>query len=117
MSTLIEDIQSVLNPLAAGGSWYAVNTSEPPAYPYIVWQRIVSTANNNLRGPSDLQNTRIQVDLYCLKVSDMADLEVAVEAAMRSAVFTNLPLSSVDMYEPEIRAYRCSKDFSVWSTN
>lgn len=117
MTTLIEDVQAVLNPLAAGGASYGANTAEPPVYPYIVWQRIVSTSNNTLAGPSDMQNTRIQIDIYALKVSDMSALELAVEAAMLAAAFKNIPLSSQDMFEPAVRAYRCSKDYSVWSTN
>ena len=117
MTTLIEDIQALLNPLAAGGAWYAVNTSEPPVFPYIVWQRIVSTSNNTFAGPSDLQNTRIQIDVYALKVSDMSAIETSIEVVMAGASIKNVLLSSEDLYESELRAYRCSKDYSVWATN
>ena len=64
MTTLIQDVQALLSGLSpAGGVWYAINTTEPPAYPYIVWQRIVSVANVSLGGPSNRQNTRIQIDI------------------------------------------------------
>ena len=34
-----------------------------------------------------------------------------------TASFTNVPLSSQDIYEPDVKAFRVSKDYSVWSTN
>lgn len=115
--SLIEDIQAVLNPLAAGGSWYAINTTEPPVYPYIIFTRIISTTNNTLQGPTDLQNTRIQIDLIGRSVSELDTLDRSVESAMESASFTNIQLSSQDVYEPEIKAFRVTKDYSVWATN
>lgn len=117
MTTLIEDIQAVLNPLTVGGAWYAVNTAEPPTYPYIVWQRIVSTTNNTFEGASNLQNTRIQVDVFAQKVSDLDTASKAVIAAIAAAPFKSLQLSSQDLYEEPVRAFRSSIDFSVWATN
>lgn len=116
MTTLVEDIQAVLNPLVTGDAWYMVNTAQPPTYPYIVWQRIVSTSNNTLEGPTDTQNTRIQIDIYSRSVAEAESLEASLEAAMKAAPFTNVPISSQDLYEPEIRAFRVMKDYSVWST-
>lgn len=116
MTTLVEDVQAVLNPLAAGGAWYMVNTMQPPTFPFIVWQRIVSTSNNTLDGPTDTQNTRIQIDIYSRSVAEAESIEAALEAVMKSAPFTNVPISSQDLYEPEVRAFRVMKDYSVWST-
>lgn len=117
MTTLVESIQAALNPLAAGGSWYGVCTAQPPVLPYIVFRRIPSATNNNFSGPSDLQNTRVQVDLYAASVSGLVALGVAVEAAMAAAAFSNVRLSSQDLYEPDTKLHRTSIDFSVWSTN
>jgi hypothetical protein len=117
MTTLIEDIQAVLNPLCAGGAWYGVNTAEPPTCPYITWQCIVSTTNNNFAGASDLQNTRIQIDMIARTVPELVALGAAVEAAMTAAPFGNVQASELDMYEAEIKAFRRTKDYSVWATN
>mgnify|MGYP003336237320 FL=1 len=114
---LVTDIQAVLNPLASGGAWYGINTTEPPVYPFIVWQRVVSTTNNTLRGASDLQNTRVQIDIFSRSVSESVSIEDAVESAMASASFTNLLVSSQDIYESEVKAFRITKDYSVWATN
>ncbi len=118
MSSLIQDVQAKLVSLnPAGGVFYGINTTEPPVYPFIVWQRVVSNANAVLQGPTDLQNTRVQVDIYSRSLQQAAQLETALEAAMAAWSVPNVPISSVDVYEEEVRAYRITKDYSIWSTN
>lgn len=117
MTVLVQDIQAVLDGLAAGGAWYLVNTKEPPAYPYIVWQRVASSPNVALDGISALQNTRIQIDIYGRTVQEALTVEVALEAAMAAAAFTNLPILSQDFWENDPLSYRVSRDYSVWATN
>lgn len=118
MSTLIEDVGAVLATAApAGGIWYGVNTLEQAQYPYVVYTRIVSSTNNTLAGPTDLQNTRIQVDVFGLTIAETSVLEAAVEAAMAAAPFASIQLSQQDSYESAVKAFRCSADFSVWATN
>jgi hypothetical protein len=117
MTTLIEDMKTLLAPLAANGAWYGVNTTEPPVYPYIVFSRVVSMPNVTLDGPSDLQNTRFQIDIFALQISQSVAIEAALESAMAAWSVLNVPLSSQDTYEEAVRAFRTSKDFSVWSTN
>jgi len=118
MTTLIEDIQSLLTPLApAGGVWYSINTTEPPVYPYIVWQRIASSDNATMQGPSNLQNTRIQIDVFSLRISEANALREALDAAFTSASITNIPLSTSENYEDMIRGFRLMREYSVWATN
>ena len=117
MTTFIEDIQALLSPLAGGGSWYAVNTVEPPTYPFIAWTRVSSTPNVSLSGPTLLQNTRIQIDIFSRSVKEMFAIEAALEAAFAASAITNVPLSSADAFEDQVRAHRCTKEYSVWSTN
>src|SRR5574340_455515 len=113
MTTLIEDIQSLLAavPGVTGGVWYGANTAEPPVYPYIVWTRVSSSPNVTLSGPSDMQNTRIQVDIVSRSVSTAIAIENALDAALAAAAITNVPVSSMDTYEDAIRAYRVIKDY------
>ena len=118
MTTLVQDVQALLATLApAGGVWYGINTTEPPTYPYIVWQRIVSVANVSLAGPSNRQNTRVQIDIISLTIGEASAIETALEALMAGASIVNVPLSSQDTYEDAIKAFRIIKDFSLWATN
>lgn len=120
MTTLVQDIQAVLNPVLAGGSWYAVNTQENGAattFPFATFIKTASSTNNTLGGPSNLQNTHVQVDVFSDTVSGLETAAQAVSAAMQGASFTNLMLSSQDYYESEVRFFRRSFTFSIWSTN
>ena len=116
MPTLIEQVQALLDPLAAGGAWYGANTTQQPVYPYIVWQRIVSIPNVSLQGPSDMQNTNVQIDIYARQISQAAGIETAMEAALAAASLSNVPTLSQDFYEPDVKAYRLLKEYSFWST-
>jgi hypothetical protein len=119
MSTLIEDVTALLKTLpgVAGGVWYALNENQSPIYPYITWQRIVSPTNMNLSGPSDLQNTRIQIDIFARKALEADAISKALDAALDTWAVTNVPLSTQDFPEPEVRAFRISRDVSVWAKN
>lgn len=120
MASLFEDIQAALVGCAApGGAWYAVNTSEVAngpgtSAPFIVWQRIVSTDNVSLLGPSNLQNTRFQVDVFAPRIADAVALMDTVEAAMLAAPISAIPVSSQDLYEEPVKLFRISRDFSAW---
>jgi hypothetical protein len=71
MATILETVQAILQPLASGGSWPGVNTTEPLALdsagivrPFITFQRVVGSDNVSLGGPSATQQTRVQVDYF-----------------------------------------------------
>lgn len=118
MTTLLEDLQRVLKPLAAGGAFYRVNESQPPRYPYIVYSRAVSTSNVNLRDSSDLQNTRVQVDVYSRSIAEAESIADAVGVAMAAGPWDSaVPISSEDLYDFEVRVFQIVRDFSVWATN
>jgi hypothetical protein len=112
--TLAETIQALLDPLATGGAWFMDNTQDPPAFPYIVWLYATSSTNVTLSGPSDLQNTRLQIDLYDKSAQGLQTLEAGVRSAMQASGLTNVPLTSFDASVPELRAFRRVMEFSVW---
>ena len=120
MSSLTEQLQAVLLPTVAGGATYGINSfelNENTVFPYIVWLKVSSSANNNLAGLADLQNTRVQVDIYSDTVQSLEAAGTSVIAAMVAGPFTSLQLTSRDSYEDAVRAFKRSIDFSVWSTN
>lgn len=117
-TTLLQDVQALLATLApAGGVSYGLNTASPTAYPYIVWRRTASAPNVSLRGPSQLQSTHLQIDIYSRTVAEAAAIETALEAAFTAWSVQNVPLLSFDLVDPDTRAYRVVKEYSVWATN
>jgi hypothetical protein len=118
VATLVQDFFAALSTLApAGGIWNMVNTAEAPVYEYIVFQRIVSTENNSLGGPSNLQNTRFQVDVIGRNYGAAAAIGADVRTALLAAFPSCVPLSGFDGYEDAVKAYRVSADYSIWATN
>jgi hypothetical protein len=118
MTTLLEDLQTVLKPLAAGGAFCQLNETQPPVLPYIVYQRIVSPTNHTLAGPSNTQNTRVQIDVYAGTIAAAEAISDTLGVALRAGPWAAaVDLSSQDFYEPDTRLNRISRDFSIWATN
>lgn len=118
MSVLVQDLQALLVTLApAGGVFYGANTTEPPTYPYIVWQRITSTTNVSMGGASATQNTRIQIDIMSQTIPEATAIETALETAFAASSIVNVPISSQDIYEDLVRAFHVMKEYSIWAAN
>lgn len=118
MATLHEDVQALLATLApAGGVWFQQNTKQQPVFPFITWLRVVSVANVNLEGPSDMQNTRIQVDVFSLNANEAHALAKQVRDLMFNGQIKCAASTVQDVYEDAILAYRVIQDFSLWATN
>jgi hypothetical protein len=118
MSTLVEDLYALLVTLApAGGVWPHVNTSQAIVYPYITFMRVVSTDNVSHGGPSNTQNTRFQIDTFSQTMAGLVALDNALNAALAAWSVQNVPISSQDLYEDSVKAFRTTRDVSVWATN
>lgn len=120
MTTLLEDLQAVLNPLAIGGAHYQVNDAQtaPTVQPYITWLRVVSSANVTLQGNSDLQNTRVQIDIWAQRIADAEAINRALPAAMAAGPWAAaVDLTSQDMFDDAARLHRILREFSVWAKN
>ena len=115
MASLIEQVVTLLGGIASGGVHYGVNKSQTISVPYIVIQRVASVPNVSLQGASDLQNTRMQVDVYAKTVAEVDTLVRQIAAAFAASIITNVPVLSVDLFEPETKLFRTTKDFSIWS--
>ena len=115
--TLLEQVVQVLNSTGpAGGVHYAVNMDEPLVLPYITLLRVSSTTNVTLQGPSDLQTTRIQIDVYAETIlAADALLQQASDALLAAIGPACVPGSTQDSFEPAIRAMRITRDFSIMS--
>lgn len=115
MASLIEQVVSLLGGIAAGGVHYGVNKSQTITVPYIVILRVASVPNVSLQGASDLQNTRMQVDVYAKTVSELDALGKQIAAAFAGSSISNVPVMSVDFFEAETKLFRTTQDFSIWS--
>lgn len=115
--TLLDTLAAALEavPGLTGGAWVDANTAEPPATPFVVFQEMPSSTNNTLDGPTDLQNTRVQVDIYDPVRATVESLKAPVAAAVAGAFPQSVQTESSDLYEPDTKLRRTSLIFSIWS--
>lgn len=113
--TVLEKAFTALNPLATGGACVDVNETQPAPSEFIVFSRVVSVPNVSLGGSSNLQNTRLQVDVYARTRARAVEIDALVLPALEAAGFSSVVEIGVqDLYEPDTRLRRVSHDFSIW---
>lgn len=122
LPTIEQDIDAALKTVGAAGKvWNLINTTEPAVYPYIVFTIIPSSDNVTLEGPSDLQNTAVQVDCFDRTGAGAALLAKQARVALLDYFSTYpqscVPQSGFSKYEAPVKAFRKSADYSIWSTN
>lgn len=110
------DIQAVLAPLVTGGCWPLVAPELTPR-PYIIYQVISNPTQNTLDGDAGISNRRVQVDVWADSYGAAKGLAASITAAMKTAPFVNIKIGDNDLYEPEVKIFRVSMDFSVWGAS
>lgn len=120
MATLIEQLQALLTPLAAGRSHYQVNEDKQPVLPYITFGFVGGDPQVTLDGASDLQNYRLQVDVFSARVSEAQSVGKAVQntlaAALDDGTLNAVPIGQPqDIQEEAVGLRRRMLEFSVWS--
>ncbi|MDR8400110.1 DUF3168 domain-containing protein [Paraburkholderia sp. USG1] len=85
------------------------------ARPYITYQAVGGQSPNYLSNNVDLQNARVQVNVWADTRSAATTLMQSVIAALTGptikAVTIGAPVSS---YEPDTKLYGSREDFSIW---
>lgn len=111
---------SVLGAIFSNGLWAGRAPASQPT-PYGVYTHF-GPINNSFSGPSDLQNQRVQIDIYGSTYLEVAALADLVEAAMDAVALDVSPPMFDSMQitrqyvEPdeEVRHDRIILEFSVW---
>ncbi len=110
----LSTIQALLDPLAPGGAYYG-EVPSVPTQPWITWQRIVSGAVATLEGASTTQGTHTQIDIHAPRIGDAEAIRKAVDAAL-DALGGCIPLTSTDTWEPVVKHWRITSEYSIWFT-
>lgn len=117
MSTIQEDLESLLTPLAPTYPMVAIQNQGVTSY--IIYQRIDKAIENVMagNGSQPINNSRIQVDAFAKTYSGAQTLANAIKSAMQGWIKQNVQLTEQDIYEEPVKLYRISMDFSIWSFN
>jgi hypothetical protein len=123
MTTIQEQLSTLLQPLAAGGAAPSVQI-ENNTYPYIVYRRLVSPAHNTLSGNGNpvIYQTLFEISSWGYSYSDAVNTAAAVTAAMQGWTISGVPVQNIlqhetDLYEPDVKLFRVVQEFSVWHYN
>lgn len=81
--------------------------------PYILWQNISGSPENNLSQSPDIDFNVIQVDIYGSSTQEVNSAFIAVRDALEAEGYiTSFGVNEVDT---ETKLYRLGFDFEVWS--
>lgn len=83
--------------------------------PYITYQAVGGQDVNALGGPADLQNSRMQINVWAdARAAAVATMNAAF-AAMTTDAVQGIPIGApVSTYEPDTKLYGSRLDFSLW---
>ena len=115
MTTIQEQLFTLLDPLAAGGASPEVQVQND-VYPYIVYRRLISPINNILDGNGNppINNTVFEVTSWAQTYAAAVSLAALVSAAMRGWNVQNVMTREHDQFESDVRLFRVIQEFSVW---
>ena len=95
---------------------YPVILPQDVTLPAISYSRVSGGQVNSFDGYSDLENPRIQIDVWGETYASVQALAALVHTVMDGATtFGALLESDMDFYEDDTLIYRVSMDFSVWN--
>lgn len=108
--SLLTSIQSAVN--TAVGRCYPLTAPDKPTCPYAIYFQVSNTPNVVIDNTIAIENARIQVDVYAKTYAQCQSLADGVRSAMIG--IDGIPLTAADLYEPEVKLYRVTQDFSFW---
>lgn len=99
---------------SAGTRVYPLTAPDGVTKPYITYQRVAVNSENVLFGDSGLVNTRLQVDMFAKTYGEVDVLAQQLDALMDGWSVQNVSILSQDGYEPDVKVFRVSTDYSIW---
>lgn len=108
------DLKTLLGTLVSGRCFPLVAPDGTPV-PYIVYSVVSNVPQVSLDGPIGTENRRTQFDLYDATYGGVKALESTVKSTMAASSIVNVPLSTMDLHEPETNLFRVTMDFSIWT--
>lgn len=83
--------------------------------PYAVYAVVSQVPQSVLKGTPGLFQTRLQLDIFGVTYASVQTLKDAARAAAATTFGdAAVEVSSLDLYEDEVKLHRVSMDWSVW---
>jgi hypothetical protein len=107
----------VLNAIGAlaAGCVYPDIAPDNSGRPYITFQAVGGQSPNFLDGKADIQNTRMQINVWANARMEAIDLVKNVGQLLTGAPVNGVPISApVSSYDPVAKLYGSKQEFSIW---
>lgn len=110
-----EDLTSLLSGIAAGGL-SPEEAMQNSTFPYIVYTRMASPAQNTLDGNGNprINNTHFELSVWAQTYAQAVQTAKLVANAMQGWTVQNVMLRESDLFEADVRLYRVIQEYSVW---
>ena len=120
MSTAtITAIITLLSPLVSGRFHPDGEAPQSPKPPYMIWNDVTSSVSNTLSEGINIDQMRMQIDVFARRKMDLLvlvdQIRAAMEAAAISEAIPNICLTAQGMFEPEVKLQREILEFSIWT--
>lgn len=114
--SMIAEFYAAVSPALDGRLYYLVAESGTRA-PYAVYTDAVTTEQNTLDangGKDNLQNTRMQIDIWADSPDEAKSKASAVKAAMKDWATANTKIVEEPSIEDSPRLYGVTLEYSIW---
>lgn len=102
-----------------GTKIYPLQAPQPTGFPYIIYSRVSGGQVSGLDGYLNLENPRIQIDMYSTSYAQVKTVADVIHDAMNGATeFKSILISDNDLFDDDFRdkgSFRVSMDFSCWN--
>lgn len=113
--SMITDFVALVGAIVGGRVCPQAFPNKPEA-PYITYFRPANTEENTLAkngGTGNMENTRLQVDVWSERYLEAQDLAEQVRVAMKGWNVSNIKTLEFDAYDEEAELHRVVLEFSV----
>ena len=108
--SLLTNIQAAV--ATTVGRCYPLTAPDKPTIPYATYFQVSNVPNVVIDSKIPIENARIQVDVFAKTYAESQSLANSVRTAL--IAIDGIPLTAMDLYEPEVKLYRVTQDFSFW---
>jgi hypothetical protein len=102
-----------------GEKIFPLQAPQPTGFPYIIYSRVSGGQVSGLDGYLNLENPRIQIDMYSTSYAQAKVCADTIHDTMNEATdFKSILISDNDLFDDDFRdkgSFRVSMDFSCWN--
>lgn len=102
-----------VNAFVSGRIYGQGHRPDSPTYPYIGYQSVSASSQNYLSEPPEMDNDRVQIDIWTRDRTEALNLAAAVRTELDKHGHQLVKIGPTQ--DPETKSYRVQFDYSFWA--